>query len=289
MSRKLQQRARKPRVDTDGPTLTKYYRSGNSSESASPFKRTPSKGKLRLRLLKSVDFIAIAAIFVLIGYSLMVSSKPVVVASDTSYHSMSDYQAAIAAELGLLKNRNKITIDETQIVLNIKKKFPEVTSLSLELPLFSQTPTARLTISPPSFVLNNMGRLYIVSTAGKAVLPASSLPAQNSLAVVNDQTGFNAAVGKQVLSSEGVEFLSELLVQSQQAGIKIQSIVLPPKAQELHLRTADKPGYYVKFYIGGDAKLQIGQFLATRHRFEVDNITPGEYLDVRVPGKIYYK
>jgi hypothetical protein len=34
---------------------------------------------------------------------------------------------------------------------------------------------------------------------------------------------------------------------------------------------------------------QAGQFLATRNQFNDTNTQPAEYLDVRVPGKVFYK
>jgi hypothetical protein len=63
---------------------------------------------------------------------------------------------------------------------------------------------------------------------------------------------------------------------------------LPPKAQELDLRASDQ-SYYVKFYLGGDAMIQTGQYLAARQKFAQTKQQPGEYLDVRVSGKIFYK
>jgi hypothetical protein len=70
--------------------------------------------------------------------------------------------------------------------------------------------------------------------------------------------------------------------------VSVSSLTLPKTAQELDLRTKDRP-YYVKFYLGGDALLQAGQFLATRRQFDTSNTQPAEYLDVRVEGKIFYK
>jgi hypothetical protein len=63
---------------------------------------------------------------------------------------------------------------------------------------------------------------------------------------------------------------------------------LPSTAEELDIHTPDRP-YYVKFYLAGDALLQTGQYLASRHQFDTTNSQPAEYLDVRIPGKIFYK
>jgi hypothetical protein len=70
--------------------------------------------------------------------------------------------------------------------------------------------------------------------------------------------------------------------------VTITSLSLPSKPSELDLRTKDRP-YFVKFYMGGDALTQAGQFLAARAQFDRQNHQPADYLDVRVAGKIFYK
>jgi hypothetical protein len=70
--------------------------------------------------------------------------------------------------------------------------------------------------------------------------------------------------------------------------VSIKSLTLPKSVQELDLHTSDRT-YFVKFYLGGDALQQTGQFLAARHQFDITNSQPAEYLDVRVAGKIFYK
>jgi hypothetical protein len=90
------------------------------------------------------------------------------------------------------------------------------------------------------------------------------------------------------LSAIDIAFIKAILVHCAKTGIKVDSLTLPTIAQEVDLRTKDRP-YFVKFYLGGDSATQIGQFLAARHNFDQTGSQPGEYLDVRVNGKIFYK
>jgi hypothetical protein len=108
------------------------------------------------------------------------------------------------------------------------------------------------------------------------------------LTEVTDQSGFSANAGQQVMSADSVKFVNALVAQLKHANVPISEIILPPLAQELNLKISDRP-YYVKFYLGGDVLQQTGQFLATRKQFSQTNTQPAEYLDVRVPGKIFYK
>jgi hypothetical protein len=145
-----------------------------------------------------------------------------------------------------------------------------------------------LNIAAPSFFLISGGRIYVVDAAGYVVAGASSLPNVKNLTQVTDQSGFKVALGQPAMSSANVTFINTLLAELKYANVSISSLTLPLQAQELDLRTTDH-GYYIKFFLGGDVLQETGQFLATRHNFATTNTQPSEYLDVRVPGKIYYK
>jgi hypothetical protein len=69
--------------------------------------------------------------------------------------------------------------------------------------------------------------------------------------------------------------------------IPIKDMVLSRSPQEVDLYTNDY-GYYTKFYMGGDAVIQAGQYLAARNSFNAVT-APQQYLDVRIAGKVFYK
>ncbi len=121
-----------------------------------------------------------------------------------------------------------------------------------------------------------------------ATATTDQLPQIKNLVRLDDQSGFTTQVGKQVLSSQSVNFINNMLAQLQRAKIPVKSLILPKQAQELDLRTNDRP-YYVKFYLSGDVLYETGQFLASRHYFDQNHKQPQRYLDVRLGGKIFYK
>ena len=231
-----------------------------------------------------------AAGLLLIGLinSLLLRPAPKVTVSDLSYHPAGFYAAETKDSFQGIKNRNKITFDEAGVIKQIQSRLPEVQAVRIELPFFSREPKVRLIVSPPAFKLSSNNQAYIIDSSGLAVAAAGSLPKIHGLLSVNDQSGYAAAVGKQVLSSQSVSFIEALIKQCQRAKVPISAINLPALPQEVDLRTADQP-YFVKFYLSGDVNVQAGQFLAARQKFAQSNTTPAEYLDVRVSGKIFYK
>jgi cell division septal protein FtsQ len=270
---------------------TKYYRSGSISDKSSPFesKKTKPSKKVRRKLLFSVaDTLLLLAVLFGIGYSLVVRPDPQISASSAVYHPASVYRRAIVKQFQILKNRNKISLDDNGIVKSLQSQFPEIASASVELPLFSEVPIVHLSIATPSFYLSSGGNLYVIDSQGYVVDKSVNLPAIKSLLTLSDQSGFAITVGQAAMSSADVSFINTLAAQAKHANASISSMTLPALAQELDLRTSDR-GYYVKFFLGGDVLQQTGQFLAARHNFDQTGNQPAQYLDVRVPGKIYYK
>jgi cell division septal protein FtsQ len=269
--------------------VTAYYRSAETPGKTSPFKKKPPRKNRRKLLFGIIDILLIVLLVIGLVYSLILKPEPRIKASDLSYRPIAAYSAKITPEFNSLHNRNKITFDETAVAAAIEKQFPEIQAVRVELPFFSQQPTVWLNVAPPAFKLQSGGSSYIVDSQGIVTAKAAELPKLNKLVSLSDQSGFETGVGKQVLSAAAVNFIDTVIAQARHAGVPISGLSLPPLAQEMDLRTADTP-YFVKFYMGGDALTQTGQFLASRKNFlQNPSQAPHEYLDVRVSGKIFYK
>ncbi|HET9721522.1 MAG TPA: hypothetical protein VFP32_00630 [Candidatus Saccharimonadales bacterium] len=281
--------APRPRRSAGHGQLTTYYRAdANPSSSNSPFKPQPAKKSHRKLLLGIVDIALIIALVFVVGYSLIVNPSPNVIANSYAYHPAQSYASAASAQLGSLKNHNKISFNEQAVILALQKQFPEISGAQVELPFFSQKPTIRLNIAEPSFKLTSGGQTYIIDSQGIVVAKATDMPNVKNLPSVVDQSGFSANVGKRVLDYSAVGFINTVIAQCQKAKVPISQLTLPPLPQEMDLRTTDQP-YYVRFYLGGDPMVQTGQFLALRNQFSKNHNAPSQYLDVRVDGKVFFK
>jgi hypothetical protein len=272
------------------PAMSTYYRSGaQANDKPSPFEKRSIRSKRGKKLLiKIADLLAVALLIFLVIHSLIVSNDAKVIASDTSYHTQTNYQDSAKHYIKSLRNRNKVTFDTAAIVRSYQNDYPEVKATSVELPIFSQKPVIRLQISEPSFFLRSGDKEYLIDASGRAVAYSYQYPKVKGLPIIIDQSGFTIKKGQPVLSDDNIAFIKAVLAHCVSNGVKVQSITLPASASEMDLRTSDRP-YFVKFYLGGDSAVQIGQFLAARHQFDQKNSQPTEYLDVRVGGKVFYK
>jgi len=275
-----------------GRAALTYYRSSEPS-GKSPFRRKVRSKKRRF-LSRAIDWLVVLIILAAVIYSLIVRPQPEIIASSNDYHSSEVYQDSAAEVLKKIENRNKLTFDEQDLAYQLKREFPEIAAVRADLPLFGQKPTLYLEIAKPALVLRGAEGTYgavsrlIIDTKGTVIGPQAEFPGIQNLALVADNTGFTARSGETVLSPSDIGFILTVIAQAERAGAPIASLALPKLAEELDLKTSDRK-YFVKFYLGGDALTQSGQFLAARKQFDKTNKQPGQYLDVRVAGKVFYK
>jgi len=269
-----------------GASPAKYYRSKDIA--ASPFRKNEGQKRRRSWAGRAVDIVILATLIGVAIYSLIVSSTPEVSVNSEAYHSLETYTAATIVQLGQLTNRTKITLNEKQIADALKKQHPEITNVGIELPIIGQKPRVKIEVGLPVLKLDSASHLYVVNDEGVVIGETSRFSGTDALPTVKDESGFEISTGRAVLQSSAVGFIKSLKAQLDKSQIPISSISLPPRAQELDLRTADRP-YYVKFFLGGNAATQVGQYLATRQQLDKDGTNPSEYMDVRVQGKAFYK
>lgn len=297
--RKTGERPRQSAPGRPNASVFSYYsgdRNNTPQRGEQPAERSKSLTErfpfLRLRYVPSL--VALAAIVVSLLYMFWLDAKPIVhILPDNSagYHSSDDYAKAAEAILRRSPfNRSKLTINTGKFKQDFVTQFPEVEDITIALPVMGRRPTVTIELLPPAAVLSNGSATYVLDSNGRAVLPlaqARSTLVQN-LPVVQDEGGLTYAQGKILLTREHLAFITELAAQLKAKQVPVQSLVLPLIPNELHLRTSDKP-YYVKFDLGGNARTQVGTYLAVRDKLAADHITPSEYIDVRVDEKAFYK
>lgn len=267
----------------------RYYGGSDKAAPHSPFQKRPLLKKSGKRLIGHImDALILVLVIAGIIFCSIIKPRPQTVVSNNSYHPSVVYQTAANKAFEAIRNKTKLTLDERGITNALKKQFPEIDTIKIVVPIFSQIPTLRLNIAAPTFNFSSHNNLYIVGSNGVVAGLSSQLAGASKLPTVIDQSGFGAEPGKQVLGTESITFINSLLAQTHHAGVKVQSLTLPAAAQELDLRAENQP-YYVKFYLGGDVLNQAGQYLAAKHKFDSGNSQPEQYLDVRVVGKIYYQ
>lgn len=244
-----------------------------------------------------VSAVLVAAL-VLVLFSLSLSSRArlVTVAAQTGgnyfLHPLSDYQAAADAALsGSLFNHNKLTLNAEGIAQQLKHQFPELADVSVTTSLFSRTPVVYVRALEPALLLKSQSGTFLVAADGTAIAEAAQvqLPKTGRLPLVEDKSGLAIRLHQQTLSAQEVAFIQTVAFELAARHVGIASITLPPGGTELDVHPAGVP-YFVKFNLeNGSARQQAGTFLATQATLKGEGVTPGVYIDVRLPGRAYYR
>jgi cell division septal protein FtsQ len=189
-------------------------------------------------------------------------------------------------------NRNKLTVDTDKASAELAKQFPELSAVSITLPLLANKPVVHVQPAQPALILAAHNGSYVVDTSGKVLLMSANVPKNSNLQLptVTDQSNFTAVINRQALTEGDVRFIQIVVAQLTAKGNRVASLMLPSGASELDVHLVGQP-YFVKFNLERNeaARQQAGTFLATQAQLKKQNITPAQYVDVRVEGRAYYK
>lgn len=242
-------------------------------------------------------FIAGIVLIVCVLYTLHLNdnAKVVVITPGTSGYFLQPtetYQQAAAKVFAeSVLNNNKVTVNSVSIQQKLQQQFPELSDVSVTIPLMSHRPIVYIAPTMPALVLKTATGDYILDSKGQALLSTSQVADMDSLGlpVVTDQGILKVKTGVSALAGTEITFIKTVVAELNAKQIDIESMVLPTDAYQLNVKPRGV-GYYVKFNMHeATARQQSGTFLAVRERLSSQGITPSSYIDVRLDGRAYYK
>ena len=257
--------------------------SRNRTETAS-LSRSFWRGR---RLLPWLGIVASMAIF---GWLTFLSSSAVVLTVDTTgaitSEATAQYEETVQTLLGQsLLNRSKLTVNTSGIVRELRKHHPEIEYATLVVPIFGSQPRVYVSLSEPAFILQSQTARYLLSASGYVTGLAEDSTVE--LPLVVDETGETVTVSKRLLPASHVAFMQKVDYQLTQKEFVIDRFILPKNsAYEVNVRLKGKP-FAIRFNLAEDATVQSGAAVAVLE--QLGEASPSTYLDVRVPGRAFYR
>lgn len=187
-------------------------------------------------------------------------------------------------------SRTKISVDSNGFEKKMLVEFPELDRATLTLPLMGHRPIVDLIARKPVMMLANAQGVWLLDKNGLVMMKAADATGLDSLGLstVIDESNLEVVLGRGVLTAQSVTFIADLSNQLAAAKVVVQSLTLPASANELRLQVAGRP-YYIKFNMENDPRLSAGEFLALQKKLDAEGITPGEYIDLRLGERAFYK
>lgn len=210
-------------------------------------------------------------------------------ASSVAAQRVASYTAAANALLqGSLLNRTKLTLDGNGISHAMLQQFPELTNVEVAAPLIGNRPVVYIKPAQAAYNLQTDQGVYSMDAHGFVLAKLTS--SSSDLIVLKESSSRVPVPGKQYLATSIVEFCQNVAYQLQKAGGKTIHHIDLPAAQpyEADVYLVGTP-YRIKFNLRENAVQQSGAALAVLQKLGKGGGQPSEYLDVRVPGRVYYK
>ncbi len=273
-----------------------YYKSQVNTESRSKTSRSGTLIRVirsirsRLSFFRLIIFFCILAV---IGYMLSAETDPIirfssseVNARDTSLY-RSESQKIIG---GSIFNRSKILFDYQSVEEDIKARFPEVESLRISFDLIGRKPVIQLQMQEPAYLYQANGATWVIDTRGIALGLRSDLKDAYaaSLHTIVDEGSSSGEIGKTLMSSQQVNFLSTVISLLEKQQVVISGIYVPQNPKQLDLVVAGGEWRY-KLSTVEQATSQAGTLIAARATLAANGNTPTEYVDLRSGEKVYWK
>ena len=300
------QRRRVTGMSQPAPTAFSYHtKRSDRNPNAGPGRMSPAQAdEIELANNKTVSkalrlsvFIGLFIVLLGVIFELRVSTfanVKLIQPDGFSYQTrpISQYDAVVSKAIGAsLYDQLKLTITSQDLSNYITARLPEVQYVSVTVPFIGSTPSVYLQLqSPVMAYVTNEGE-FLLDNQGVVIAPASAISAKqlSQLNTVINQSITGVNIGSRVLNGPSVSFIETVAQSLKIKAVPVSKMVLVPGTEEMDVYVANQP-YRVKFNLyEPDALQQVGTYLATIATLKQKNITPSQYIDVRVDGRAYYK
>jgi len=257
----------------------------------------PQRSPKSIRLEKfGLVFIALILIFLLISTLYLSSSADIKIVGGRPSAIFISPEAAVKLRADKLLSSSilsidKVTVNTANIRSTIEEEFPMYSNVIITMPLISHHLVINLTPAVPTFLLSNSSGSYLLSASGQIMISSRATNTFNylNLPVIKYQVASFLNSGDKILTTNEVQFIQIVVYELHAKGFGLASMTLPEGTSELDVYIAKEP-YFVKFNLqNNDPRQQAGSFLAAQHYLSGQGITPSQYIDARVDGRIYYQ
>jgi cell division septal protein FtsQ len=205
--------------------------------------------------------------------------------TNLSTEEKAQYEKDVNAIVGAgILNRFKLTINPQGIAQELKKQHPEFQNVSVVVPVLTRQLYVTASLSEPVARTQLNNQLYGIDSGGFLI---GTSGVTDALPLVVDESGFVPELGKQILPQSTMSSITTITTQLAATPNPVSRILFQSTTPYELTAYLEGKGYRVKFNMKADALQQSGALIATLKH--LGDIQPSEYIDVRVPGRVYYK
>lgn len=256
-------------------------------------KRALARHKARMRIL----LVAGAVGFIVLFFRMSISSASLT----TNASSRLSSEQKDVYSTALLRSYKAHTVagqswllDSAALSKDLITHYPEIERITTESANpFSTTLKADIRFRRPVFVWRDATNTEQFVDSNGILFSKNLDPSVNvkKLIRIEDQSGVVLEAGSSVLTTQLVQFVGQLhsaIPPLYGAGKSISRVIIPRSTREVQIQISGQ-SYLIKLSSTRPLNEEVGELAQLLTYLKSKNVTPGEYIDLRVPHKAFYK
>lgn len=176
-----------------------------------------------------------------------------------------------------------VTIDTEKFGADLKRADPLILSVEIKRKWF-HTLEIIVNLKQPGLGWTTGNQTYLIDRDGTVI---DVFPTGSTLPVVIDNSNLPIAVGKRIVSTKFVTFVSNVTAGISSVGLKPVKLEVKETTVDLYM-TTDK-NYQLIFDTTRNANDELQDLRGVLDTLAKQKRTPASYIDLRIPNKAYYK
>jgi cell division septal protein FtsQ len=255
------------------------------------------KQKTRKRKMHRVFFIIFLCLLGAFLFANHITSYSVVFQNASQLKEIPNAQTYIQTAL----NANKLSIGQRfafslnapLLEASLEAQHHEIAAVTIHNSWFDHSPQLTITLRKPVLLWKtklNPQTFYV--DANGITFTVNAYGSDSQLVQVNDDSNVPTTAGSAVANSEQISFLGQLVgsIQTLSKGsLVLSKIVFPPASiEEIDVYFSGKP-YYAKVDMDRSPVDQASEIVQALAVLQQKNQLPSQYLDVRIPGRVFFQ
>ena len=183
-------------------------------------------------------------------------------------------------------NQNILFISADQIDKQLKKDNYQIASTKINRIPFN-TIKVTITEQKPSIIWKSGNTTSILAEDGRAYAGQPTEELLKRLPMVIDSTNLPVKAGEKTVPDTFVKFVSDINSALPSNGIKVANYEIQDTTTEIYAVT--NSGYKIRLDTTRPVKEQITDLVTVLDQLKKQNKKVGEYIDLRINGKVFYK